>query len=150
MVIDHIGCYFDWAPHWFRIIGRGSYPLFLFCMVWGYKYTKDRRLYLLRLYIMSVFMSFFMYTIDTHFVTANGYGNNNIFVPMLLVGVIISTIETFQRNRHKGSLLLAGIFLVQVLYAVLPCLSRFYAASAETCLLGLYLIWSLTNTVLCS
>ena len=137
MVIDHIGCYFDWAPHWFRIIGRGSYPLFLFCMVWGYKYTKDRRLYLLRLYIMSVFMSFFMYTIDTHFVTANGYGNNNIFVPMLLVGVIISTIETFQRDRHKGSLLLAGIFLVQVLYAVLPMFIPFLRSLSGDVLTGL-------------
>ena len=120
MVIDHIGYYFEGTPYWFRLIGRGAYPLFLFCMVWGYHYTRDRKMYLLRLYIMSLFMSFFMYTVDARFVSAYGYGNHNIFVPMLLIGVIVSTIETFQRDRHMGYLMLAGIFLVQVLYSVLP------------------------------
>lgn len=53
MVIDHIGLYFEGTPLWLRLLGRGSYPLFLFCMVWGYHYTKNRRAYLTRLYFIS-------------------------------------------------------------------------------------------------
>lgn len=35
MVLDHIGFYFEAAPPWLGCIGRISYPLFLFCMVWA-------------------------------------------------------------------------------------------------------------------
>lgn len=79
MVIDHIGYYFEGTPSWLRWLGRGSYPLFLFCMVWGYQYTRNRKRYLLRLYLMSLFMTFFSYTVDAVFVSQNGYGNHNIF-----------------------------------------------------------------------
>ena len=54
MVLDHIGFYFEAAPPWLGCIGRISYPLFLFCMVWGYHYTRNRKLHLLRLYLLSI------------------------------------------------------------------------------------------------
>lgn len=118
MVIDHIGYYFDGTPIWLRYIGRGSYPLFLFCMVWGYHYTSDRKNYLLRLYLMSIFMTIFIFLMDSYFKTDGGYGNHNIFLSMFLVGVLISTIELFQKDRKKGYLMLALIFFVQVLYYI--------------------------------
>ena len=120
MVIDHIGLYFSWAPGWFRLLGRGAYPLFLFCMIWGYHYTRDRRKYLLRLYLMGVFMGFFCYGMNTFFTPQGGYGNHNIFVPMFLVGVLISTIELFEKDSKKGAMALAGIFAVQFLYYLSP------------------------------
>lgn len=118
MLIDHIGYYFEGAPVWFGWLGRASYPLFLFCMVWGYHYTRSRKRYLLRLYIMSIFMTVFGYTVDLYFKTESGYGNHNIFLPMLLVGVLISTIELYQEDRKRGSILLIAIFLVQMLYYI--------------------------------
>ena len=126
MVLDHISYYFPSAPFWFRWLGRGSYPLFLFCMVWGYHYTKNRKRYLLRLYLMSIFMTVFGYALDNCLmVTENGYGNHNIFLPMFLTGVIISTIELFLRDRKKGTLLLIAIFLVQFLYYTIPFIIPF-------------------------
>lgn len=95
-------------------------PAFLFCMIWGYHYTKSRKAYLLRLYLMSLFMTGFGYAIDRFMPTENGYGNHNIFLPMFLVGVLISAVELFQRDRRRGGLLLAGIFAVQLLYYLLP------------------------------
>ena len=82
MVIDHIGLYFAWAPGWFRLLGRGSYPLFLFCMIWGYHYTHDRKKYLLRLYLMGVFMGFFCYAL-------------NNFVEPLVMATTISSFPCF-------------------------------------------------------
>ena len=120
MFIDHIGLYFEGAPLWLRCIGRGSYPLFLFCMVWGYHYTHDRKIYLLRLYLMSIFMTLFGYFMNHSFTPENGYGFHNIFLSMFLVGVLISTIEIFQRDRKRGALLLGVIFSVQLLYYVIP------------------------------
>ncbi|MFT3985739.1 MAG: TraX family protein [Lachnospiraceae bacterium] len=131
MVIDHIGFYFEDAPIWFRWLGRSSYPLFLYCMVWGYHYTRNRKIYLLRLYFMSVFMTVFGYTIDHSMPTECGYGTHNIFLNMLWVGILISTIELFQKDRKKGGLLLGGIFVSQVLYYTVPLLLPFRHFSGD-------------------
>ncbi|MCI9138546.1 MAG: conjugal transfer protein TraX [Lachnospiraceae bacterium] len=122
MLIDHIGYYFQGTPLLFRIIGRGAYPLFLFCMVWGYHYTKNRSMYLLRLYLMGIFMAVFRYFIDIFFVAGFGYGNHNIFVPLLLVGIFISAFEQFEKNVQKGFLILGGLFIIQLLVFILPSL----------------------------
>lgn len=102
MVVDHIGLYFEGAPVWFGWLGRLSYPLFLFCMVWGYQYTRNRKKFLLRLYLASLFMMAFGYLIDTYFPTENGYGNHNIFLPMLLVGGSDQRYRTIPERPKKG------------------------------------------------
>ena len=120
MVLDHIGYYFDGAPVWLNWLGRLSYPLFLFCMVQGCRHTRSRKRYLLRLYLMSLFMTGFSWFLDSRFPTPEGYGNHNIFLPLLLTGVLISIIECFQKDRRKGFFLLGGLFGVQLLYFILP------------------------------
>lgn len=137
MVIDHLGYYFYELPIWFRLLGRGSYPLFLFCMVWGYHYTRDRKKYLFRLYLMSIFMTIFGYIINATFPSESGYGNHNIFLSMFLVGILISTIELFQKDKKKGWMMLGGIFLVQILYYVLPVLFPFLRTLSGDTLTGL-------------
>lgn len=121
MFIDHIGLYFDGAPAILGMIGRLSYPLFLFCLVWGYHYTKSRVKFLIRLYAMSVFMSFFMMGVERYFPTDEfGYGYQNIFLPMFVVCVLISTIELYQKDPKKGGLALGAIFAVQFVFYLLP------------------------------
>ena len=105
---------------WFRWLGRASYPLFLFSMVWGYHYTRNRKKYLLRLYLMSIFMTGFMYFRKIRFNAVVDYGYHNIFLSMFLVGVLISTIELFIKDRKKGGILIGVIVLVQILYYMLP------------------------------
>jgi len=61
-------------------------------------------------------MTVFAYSIDHYLPTERGYGFHNIFLSMFLVGLLISTIETFQKDHKKGTLMLVIIFLVQVLY----------------------------------
>ena len=125
MTLDHIGMYFPAAPAWFRWLGRGAYPLFLFCMVQGYAHTRSRKRYLLRLYLMSLFMTAWGLFLDARFPSEGGYGNHNIFVPLFLTGLLISAVELFQRDRRRGGLLLGALALVQVFYALLPNLLPF-------------------------
>ena len=122
MVIDHIGFYFEAAPPWFRSIGRLSYPIFLFCMIWGLTYTKNRKAYLVRLYLASICMSLFCYLISSFIPAPTGLANHNIFISMFIVGVLITTIELCKKDPRKGLLVTEIIFIVQLLYAVLPSL----------------------------
>lgn len=77
MLLDHIYFYFFspsvGSPLILTCIGRSAYPVFLFCMIWGY---------------------------------------HNIFLNMFWVGLLISTIETFQKDRKKGGIMLGAIFTV--------------------------------------
>ncbi len=125
MTLDHIGFYFPAAPIWFRWLGRGAYPLFLFCMVQGCSHTRSRKRYLLRLYLMSVFMTALGLFLDARVPSEGGYGNHNIFLPLFLTGVLISAVELYQQDRKKGGLLLGAAALVQVFYMLLPFLFPF-------------------------
>lgn len=125
MTLDHIGLYVPAAPACLRWLGRGAYPLFLFCMVQGYAHTRSRKRYLLRLYLMSLFMTALGLFLNTRFLPEGGYGNHNIFLPLFLTGLLISAVELYQRDRKRGGLLLGAIALVQVLYGLLPTLLPF-------------------------
>ena len=60
MVLDHIHYIFGftgWIPEWFSMLGRLSAPLFLFCAVEGFTYTRSRKTYFLRVYALSVLMT---------------------------------------------------------------------------------------------
>ena len=137
MTLDHIGLYFPAAPVWFRWLGRGAYPLFLFCMVQGYAHTRSRIHYLLRLYLMSLFMTALGLFLDACFPSESGYGNHNIFVPLFLTGVLISAVELYQRDRRHGGLLLGALALSQVLYGFLPALLPFTRGLSGDVLTGL-------------
>ncbi len=53
MTIDHIGVMIFPQILGFRIIGRLAFVLFAFLIVNGYKYTKNRQMYLVRLIVMA-------------------------------------------------------------------------------------------------
>ena len=125
MTLDHIGLYFPAAPACLRWLGRGAYPLFLFCMAQSYAHTRSRWRYLLRLYLMSLFMTALGLFLNTRFLPEGGYGNHDIFVPLFLTGLLISAVELYQKDRRRGGLLLGAIALSQVLYGLLPALLPF-------------------------
>lgn len=126
MVLDHIGFYFqETIPYglylFLRIVGRMSYPLFLFCMTQGYRHTRNRKKYLLRLYLGSLFMTGFSIFLDRFFpVDGLGYGFHNIFLSLFLVGISISTIEAFQKDRKKGLIMAGCIFVLQLWFSAAP------------------------------
>ena len=54
MVFDHAGDMFFHDQLWMRMIGRLAMPLFSFCIAEGYRYTKDRKKYLLRMGLFAL------------------------------------------------------------------------------------------------
>ncbi len=55
MLIDHIGYIFFPGYIIFRIIGRIAFPLFSYCLVIGFIYTKDVKKYALRIFLFAIF-----------------------------------------------------------------------------------------------
>lgn len=136
MLLDHIGYYFEASLPpglvlLLRALGRGAYPLFLFCLAQGYSHTRSRKKYLLRLYLSGVFMALFALWVDTALPTEMGYGNHNIFVPMLLTGYIISTLEVAQEDRKRGLWMAGGLFGLQALYFIVSHTTPFRGLSGD-------------------
>ncbi len=110
MLIDHIGYYFEGTPAVLRLIGRLSFPLFLFCMTQGWRHTRDRKKYLLRLYGMSLVMACIMYLCGA------GYGYHNILITFFWVGVLVSAAELFQKDIRMGCAAYGLIAISHVLF----------------------------------
>ena len=120
MLVDHIGFYFVDTPIWLRCLGRISYPLFLFCLVWSYRYTHSRWQFCLRLYLMGLFMVVFCWWVDWQWPTDMGFGNHNIFVNMLLTCLLISIIELAGRDKRSCALLLGLLAAWQAAFYAVP------------------------------
>lgn len=122
MLLDHIATFIPGAPIWLKWIGRISAPLFIFTMVWGLHYTKDRIKYLKNMYYWGVGMSIGDVIVSTLVTNAHSMASNNIFVTLFLIGLFSTMIEMFiNKENKKGYILLTGIILVQVIgLALIP------------------------------
>ena len=115
MLIDHVGEFIPQSPIWFRYIGRLSAPLFFYCSAWGFYYTRNRKKYMLRLYIFGILMSLgniFLY----YFVgkaSPSSLFSNNIFVTIFLGCVIIYLYEKSD-NRKKRIKYISLLVLQQI------------------------------------
>lgn len=54
MFIDHIAQFLPEMPIWLHWIGRLAAPVFIYCSIWSFTYTTDRKKYFLRLYLAGV------------------------------------------------------------------------------------------------
>ena len=55
MLVDHIGAYLFPYAMWLRIIGRISFPIFAFMIAEGCRYTKNKKKYLLNMFVLAAF-----------------------------------------------------------------------------------------------
>lgn len=101
MVIDHIGAFIPGTPIWFRYIGRLSAPLFLFCLVWGMDYTKNRTKYIIRLFVAAVGMEVFWAIINRVPELNVSAHHNNIFMTFFCVAVFIELFFPREWNLSK-------------------------------------------------
>ena len=103
MLIDHIGEFFPDSPIWFRWLGRLAAPLFFYALAVGFQHTRNRKKYLLRLYLANVGMVFFnqimcMLQRKPDYV-AYQPKNQNIFTTLFCAGVLICIWENRKEKK---------------------------------------------------
>ena len=110
MTIDHIGEFFPSAPIWFRYIGRLSSPLFFFAAAEGICHTHDKKMYLSRLYKLSVLLV----TLEVIYKRLAGVLiHNNIFASIFHGTLIVYILEEYKEHIKKRNLLLFSYFAWQ-------------------------------------
>ncbi|WP_010094959.1 TraX family protein [Ornithinibacillus scapharcae] len=102
MLIDHFGQFIPDTPDWFRWIGRIAAPIFIYCVVIGYKHTSNRKKYLTRLYLFAVGMAILNLFINNqvYYNSVRGiidindyYITNNFFAPLFFIAFLILLLE---------------------------------------------------------
>lgn len=113
MIIDHIGEFFPDSPIWFRWLGRLAAPLFVYALAVGFHHTRNRKKYLLRLYLANVGMVFFnqiMHILQRKLdYVVYEPTNHNIFTTLFCAGVLICIWEN--RKEKKKFLTYIGMYI---------------------------------------
>ncbi|MBQ7083591.1 MAG: TraX protein [Oscillospiraceae bacterium] len=121
MLADHIHYYLGGIlpiPQWFTWLGRISAPLFFFCMSEGMYHTRNRKAYLLRMYLFSVGMggcNLLLTRLLPH--PRMDHIPNNIFATLFLGAAIILCMEELVQNKAAGQtfwMYFVGVELVSV------------------------------------
>jgi hypothetical protein len=111
MLIDHMGAAFpDCFPVWFRIVGRLAYPIFIYLLAEGFRYTKARDKFLMRLLAFALIS-------EIPYDLALGYGINiltktNIFYTLFLGGTALCLYERMKERRNRQTM--------AVIFSILP------------------------------
>ncbi len=132
MFLDHIYEFFPGAPIVLTWLGRISAPIFFFCTVWGFHYTHNRRVYLLRMYLCSVLMGALDLVLNLSIAQPVVPVINNVFTTLFLSCLFIYLWEMKEKPWQKMLMVLAYlalniamVFLITgvaspLLYRVLP------------------------------
>ena len=113
MTADHIGAVLFPEVDAFRIIGRISFPIFLFMLVNSYRYTSDRAAFYKRLLIFS-YVSVIPYYLAFHKVLDIGF-------TLLSVVITIGGLDVIEAGyRMKERVDIRGLILaiMPVLYSI--------------------------------
>lgn len=118
MVIDHIGIFIPFAPIWFRYIGRLSAPIFIFTMVCGFSYTRNKKVYLIRMYLFGLGMAIMDYILN--YFNKGDKVTNNIFVTLFSIVLIIALIE-YKRKNHRRWIIYLSCFCIWQTISLIVC-----------------------------
>ncbi|MBR4291550.1 MAG: hypothetical protein IKT52_13075 [Oscillospiraceae bacterium] len=108
MTIDHLGAYgfeipiFETYNTKLRLLGRIAMPLFLFALTESIRYTRNRKKFLLRLYLGAVGSGLFVTV--TNFLFHDSIGsfiNSNIFFTYFYVALYVILIEEIIRGIQE-------------------------------------------------
>lgn len=143
MTIDHLGAYGFEIPVFascftlLRIIGRIAAPLFLFALTESIRHTRNRRNFLLRLYLGAVGTGLFVAFTNLLFDDSIGrFSSSNIFFDFLYLAIYIILIEQIiqsvkNRNWKRGLLVLTGIAGTCIPHFLLALLEQIIYSPSE-------------------
>jgi len=103
MVLDHIHQMFApmGAPLWLTMVGRLVAPIFLFMCAEGMAYTRDRKKYLLRLFLGFEFMNVATMIISRALPNPDVVLINNIFGTFLVTGLYIVFLDMLRDGARE-------------------------------------------------
>lgn len=114
MFIDHIGAAFFPQVWFLRAIGRISFPIYVFLIAEGCRYTSDRFKYAMRLGLFAL-ISEIPYDLALYpdYFKLGGLGRNfveytNVFYTLCMGVAAIQLFETLRRRSRKAQLAAAG------------------------------------------
>lgn len=113
MVIDHVNTTFGYTlglPKWIHFLGRFVAPLFLYFLMEGFKYTKNRKKYLSRLFIAAMVMhavniirsiltKSYIHPITNEFDAFRLLGGYNIFWTLFLMLGLFMIVDRVKVNK---------------------------------------------------
>lgn len=119
MVFDHIHYFLSGVynvPIWFNYIGRVVAPIFIFMSVEGFYYTRNKKKYILRLYIASVIMSFGNSFLSINYPRPDNVAlMNGMFATIFLIAIHLYIIDYIKNNilyKNYGKIILGFILLL--------------------------------------
>ena len=124
MFLDHIAEFIPGAPIWLHWIGRISAPVFFFCMVWGFNYTSNRKIYLFRMYGFGIIMAIIDYICNNVYQEPYCYISNNIFVTLFLIGTVSWILEIRKNDKKKGNQYLICFCLYQIFSTIICIITK--------------------------
>jgi hypothetical protein len=141
MFFDHLWVVFpDTFPFWFRGIGRLAWPIFAYLLAEGFRHTKAREKFLMRLLAFAV-ISEIPYDIvfgnDINF-----FANTNIFYTLFLGGMAICLCERLKERRGWQTMAVIGAVLPTAVLAEI--LSVDYGGMGVLFIFAMYAIKSNT------
>lgn len=129
MTLDHIRAYLPISlgiPEWFHWVGRMAAPLFLFLCAEGFAHTRNRKNYLIRLYIASVCMNLGNSLMNEYFMLEDGpIIINGMFITLFLIVFTLLSLEHFYtgvKERRRKEIGMGAVGLACLLVGMLPLL----------------------------
>lgn len=108
MLIDHTGLILFPNQMIFRIIGRLAFPIYAYCIAEGFRYTRNRFKYFLRIFLLGLFCQI-VYTIVSH----------DLYIGILLVfsmSIIIMTFTECVKTSVQGKKSALSSFVSRVFH----------------------------------
>ena len=121
MLFDHIHEFFSFTgriPLLFKWLGRIVAPIFMFLVVEGYTHTRNKKKYMLKLYIGSVLMNFGNYIFLKYLPRADGFTiENNIFGTLFMIVIYMVIIDFLKRSIKRKDIIK---IILSILFLIIP------------------------------
>lgn len=123
MSFDHFGTAYFKAFTLFNVLGRIAFPIFAFQIASGYRYTKNIKKYMIKLFCFAI-ISQIPFSLFLNKFYSRDYGLNVFFT--LLLGLCSIYIFDYLKKYNNKSLNLIGIFIVFFIGILASMLSTDY------------------------
>lgn len=161
MLLDHIEYIFEFTgviPIAFSYIGRLAAPLFLFCLIEGFKHTHDRKKYFLKIYLISIGMGLIRFgfmNVLHPLVRGDGFAPQNAMLSSFVILIpILQGIDWCREKKFvKGLLaiilpLALPYIMMYGVYTPLSMLAAYETAGGMAAQIGLFIASLLNYTAL--